>query len=208
MRKKGKNFAITIKKQEDLKRIALRLKEVDYPAYILWSISIGTGFRGGDLVKLTVSDINEALSTGKISILEEKTEYSRKKKFEREEKLPNKLKKLLTEYVYRKSDAAYLYPAPRGNGEGELKEHIRRDKLGKIFKEVVEELGISKKSDAVGTHTPRKSYGYRQYITHKRDINYVQRLFGHSKADTTLSYIGVDDEISENAAETMNDCIF
>lgn len=206
MRKKGKNSSITIKDQENLKRIALRLKEVDYPAYILWSIAIGTGFRGGDLVKLTVSDIKRAIQTGKISILEEKTEHSRKKKFEREEVLPDKLIKILNDYIYGKSDAAYLYPAPRARGKGDLKQHIRRDRLGKIFKSVVEELGIS--CGSVGTHTPRKSYGYRQYITHEKDIRYVQRLFGHSKDTTTLAYIGIDDDIANDAAKTMNDCIF
>lgn len=206
MRKKGKNSSITIKNQEELKRIALRLKEVDYPAYILWSISIGTGFRGGDLVKLTVSDIKRAILNGKISILEEKTEHSRKKKFEREEVLPVKLIKILSDFIYGKSEASYLYPAPRSRGKGDLKQHIRRDRLGKIFKSVIEELGIS--CDSVGTHTPRKSYGYRQYITHEKDINYVQRLFGHAKSSTTLAYIGVDDDIANDAAKTMNDCIF
>lgn len=206
MRKKGKNSAITIKNPEDLKRIALRLREIDYPAYILWSISIGTGFRGGDLVKLTVSDIKRAIPKGKISILEEKTEHSRKQKFEREEVLPPNLIKILSDYIYGKSDAAYLYPAPRAKGKGDLKQHIRRDRLGKIFKSVIKELGIS--DGSVGTHTPRKAYGYRQYITHDKDINYVQRLFGHTKTDTTLSYIGVDDDIANDAAKTMNDYIF
>ncbi|OSA92572.1 UNVERIFIED_ORG: hypothetical protein B2H93_14535 [Clostridium botulinum] len=208
MKKKGKNLSITIKKDEDLKRIALRLKEVDYPAYILWSIGIGTGFRGGDLVKLTVGDIREAIPKKKISILEEKTKNKRKKKFEREEILPNKLIKILEDYIYGKSDAAYLYPAPRAKGRGELKEHIRRDRLGKIFRGVVEELGICKKTDAVGTHTPRKSYGYKQYTTHERDIRFVQKLFGHSKEETTSDYIGLNDDMAESAAKTMNDCIF
>lgn len=208
MRKKGKNSSMTIKNPEDLKRIALRLREVDYPAYILWSIAIGTGFRGGDLVKLTVSDIKKSIETGKISIMEEKTEHSRKKKFEREEVLPSKLIKILKDYVYSKSDAAYIYPAPRSQGRGELKQHIRRDRLGKIFKGVIEELGICKESDSAGTHTPRKSYGYRQYITHEKDIRYVQRLFGHSKDTTTLAYIGIDDDIANDAAKTMNEVIF
>ncbi len=208
MRKKGKNSSMTIKNPEDLKRIALRLREVDYPAYILWSIAIGTGFRGGDLVKLTVADIKKSIETGKISIMEEKTEHSRKKKFEREEVLPSKLIKILKDYVYSKSDAAYIYPAPRSQGRGELKQHIRRDRLGKIFKGVIEELGICKESDSAGTHTPRKSYGYRQYITHEKDIRYVQRLFGHSKDTTTLAYIGIDDDIANDAAKTMNEVIF
>ncbi len=199
---------MTIKNPEDLKRIALRMKEVDYPAYILWSIAIGTGFRGGDLVKLKVIDIKNAVQTGKISILEEKTEHTRKKKFEREEILLNKLIKILRDYVYEKSDAVYLYPAPRARGKGELKQHIRRDRLGKIFKGVIEELGICKETDSAGTHAPRKSYGYRQYITHDKDIYFVQRLFGHTKTETTLSYIGVDDGMGEGAAEIMNDFIF
>jgi len=186
----------------------LRLKEVDYPAYIMWTIAIGTGFRGGDLVKLTVSDIKKAIETGRISILEEKTEHSRKKKFEREEILPSKLIKILKDYIYGKSDAAYIYHAPRSSGRGELKQHIRRDRLGKIFKSVVVELGICKESDTIGTHTPRKSYGYKQYIAHEKDINFIRRLFGHAKSDTTLAYIGVDDDIGEDSAETMNDCIF
>nr|DAY89282.1 MAG TPA: site specific tyrosine recombinase [Caudoviricetes sp.] len=206
MKKKGKNTAITIKSQEDLKRIALRLKEVDYPAYILWSIAIGTGYRGGDLVKLTVADIRKAVETGKISVLEEKTEHSRKKKFEREEVLPSKLIKILKEYIYEKSDVEYLYWTENSRGKDCFKQHIRRDRLGKIFKSVVVELGISKGS--VGTHTPRKSYGYRQYITHDKDIRYVQRLFGHTKEETTLSYIAVDDDIAESAAKTMNDSIY
>lgn len=206
MRKRGKNSSITIKKEEDLKRIALRLKEVDYPAYILWSIAIGTGFRGGDLVRLKVCDVKAALETGKISILEEKTEHSRKQKFEREENLPPKLMKILSEYIYNKSDAAYLYPAPRGQGSGELKKHIRRDRLGKIFKGVIQELGIS--NGTVGTHTPRKAYGYRQYVKHGYNIDFVQRLFGHSKRSTTMTYVGIDEDISESAAQTMNDCIF
>lgn len=206
MKKRGKNSAITIKKQESLKRIALRLKETDYPAYILWNIAIGTGFRGGDLVKLKVCDIKESLISGKISVLEEKTEKSRKNKFKREVILPNKLIKILNEYIYCKSDAAYLYPAPRSKGSGDLKQHIRRDRLGKIFRNVIHELGIS--DGSVGTHTPRKSYGYIQYIKHDKNIDYVQRLFGHSKRSTTLAYIGVDDDISESAAKTMNDCIF
>lgn len=208
MKKKGKNTSMTIKNPEDLKRIALRLKEVDYPAYILWTIAIGTGFRGGDLVKLTVSDIKKAIETGRISILEEKTEHSRKKKFEREEILPSKLLNLLKDYVYGKSDAAYIYPAPRSSGRGGLKQHVRRDRLGKIYKNVAVELGICKESETIGTHTPRKSYGYRQYIKHEKDINFVQRLFGHAKRETTLAYIGVDDDIGEDSAKTMNDYIF
>jgi integrase len=206
VRKKGKNTAVTIKDKEDLKRIAYRLKEVDYPAYILWNIGLGTGFRGGDLVKLTVGDIKKALLEGKLTVLEEKTEHTRKKKIEREVELPPNLKKILKEYVYGKSEAEYLYWTIRSRGRGSLKQHIRRDRLGKIFKSVISELGIS--NGSIGTHTPRKSYGYRQYIEHEKDIKFVQKLFEHAKEETTMEYIGIDEEMNEDSAEAINDCIF
>ena len=61
MRRKGKNAAIVIKDPKTLQRIANRMKSYNYPAYILWSIGVNTGYRGGDLVRLTVGDIKKQL---------------------------------------------------------------------------------------------------------------------------------------------------
>lgn len=203
MREKGKNSAATIKEVDDLKRIANRLKEKNYEAYILWSIAIDTGYRGVDLVKLTIGDLKDGIKSGKLNILEQKTENTRKKQFKRTVKLSDKLIETLKEFVKDKSNSQYVYPSQKGKGDGKFKSHIKRSSLGKIFRKViVDELGIEVSS--VGTHTPRKTYGYIQYIEKGKDIYYVQELFGHAKASTTKVYIGLDDDILEESAECMN----
>jgi len=206
MRKKGKNTAITIKDPKDLQRIANRLKEFNYEAYILWSIGVNTGYRGSDLVKLTVRDIKKAVSTGELIILEEKTENTRKIPFERSVILSNKLLNILNDYVKERYDSEYIYWSSKGEGIVPFKKNIERGYLGKIFKRAIMELGISEK--AVGTHTARKTYGYFQYIEHNKDIHFVQKLFGHSRPDITMDYIGLDDDILEEAAQTMNKYVY
>lgn len=203
MRKKGKNSAATIKDIKDLKRIANRLKEKKYEAYILWSIAIDTGYRGIDLVQLTIGDLRQAIKTGELVILEEKTKNTRKHKFERTVILSERLIEILKDFVKDKYNSRYVYPSQKANGSGEFKGHIKRESLGKLFRKViVDELGI--KANSVGVHTPRKTYGYIQYIEHDRDINYVQELFGHSKPSITKSYIGIDDDMLEDSAKCMS----
>lgn len=110
---------------------------------------------------------------------------------------------ILKDFIKDKYDSQYVYPSQKANGSGDFKGHIKRESLGKLFRTViVDELGI--KVNSVGVHTPRKTYGYIQYIEHDRDINYVQELLGHSKPSITKSYIGIDDDMLENSAKCMN----
>lgn len=79
MRVYAKNKSIAIKDEKQLKRIKSYLKYNNYKAYILFLIGLGTGYRGGDLVELTVEDIRKALDRGALIILENKTKNTRKK---------------------------------------------------------------------------------------------------------------------------------
>jgi len=202
MREKGKNAAIAIRNPIDVKRVCNDLKMRNEKAYILFMIGLTTGYRGGDLIKLTVGDIREAIGTGKLAVLEEKTEDTRKVPFKRVVFLSDKFRKFLSDYVKGKDDAEYICWSQKGKGEGNLKEHIRRDSLGKIFKKSCKRLGIADIS--VGVHTPRKTYGYNQYIAHEKDINFVQELFGHSKPKTTRDYVGIDEQMAKESADTMD----
>lgn len=203
MKRKGKNSSATIKNIKDLKRIANRLKEKNYKAYILWSIAIDTGYRGIDLVQLTIGDLREAIALGELVILEQKTANTRKKSFKRTVILSDKMINTLKDFIKDKSDSEYVYPSQKGGGKSEFKEHITRESLGKIFRNIIiDELGIDVSS--VGVHTPRKTYGYIQYIEHDRDIYYVQELFGHSSIKSTKAYIGIDDDMLLESAKTMN----
>lgn len=202
MREKGKNAAIAIKDPVDLKRLCNDLKVRAPKAYILFMIGLTTGYRGGDLVKLTIADLKEAIKTGKLVVLEEKTEDTRKIPFKRVVYLSDKFKKFLSDYVKDKNDAEYICWSQKGKGKGAFKKPIRRDSLGKIFKESCRRLGIANIS--IGVHTPRKTYGYNQYIAHDKDINFVQELFGHSTPKVTMNYIGIDEEMAKEASSTMD----
>ena len=202
MRVYAKNKSIAIKDEKQLKRITSYLKYNNYKAYILFLIGLGTGYRGGDLVELTVEDIRKALDRGALIILENKTKNTRKKSFERIAYLGEKLSEILKEYVKDKEDGEYIYPSQKGKGKGKYKTHISRERLGKIFKEAASKVGIENVS--IGTHTPRKTYGYIQYITHNKDINYVQELFGHTSTKITKAYIGIDEDILKESADVID----
>lgn len=202
MRVYGKNKASAIKDTKQLERIKSYLKYNNYRAYLLFVIGLATGYRGGDLVELTVLDIREALKKGALVILENKTKSTRKKAFERIAFIPDKLFIILQEFIKYKEDAEYIYPSRNGKGEGKYKTHITRERLGKIFKEAAIKCGVIDIS--VGTHTPRKTYGYIQYISHDNDINYVQELFGHSSPNATKVYIGLDSDILKDSADVID----
>jgi integrase len=202
MRRKGKNAAIAIKSSKELKRVCDDLKLRAPKAYVLFMIGLTTGYRGGDLIKLTIADIREAIRTGELIILEEKTEDTRKVPFERVVFLSDKFTKFLSDYVKDKEDAEYICWSQKGKGKGVLKKPLRRDSLGKIFLASCQRLGIANIS--VGVHTPRKTYGYNQYIEHDKDINFVQELFGHSTPKVTRDYIGIDEEMAKEASTTMD----
>ena len=203
MKKSGKNESVAIKDIKQLKRVENYLKFKNYKAYILFLIGLCTGYRGGDLVKLTIADLRESIKTGELIILESKTEHTRKRNFKRTAYLNEKLINILKEFVKDKEDAEYVYQSQKGKGKDKYKTHIKREYLGKIFKNAAVACGIT--DVPIGTHTPRKTYGYIQYIKNDKDIYIVQKLFGHSSARFTMQYIGIDDDINRESAKNTEE---
>lgn len=83
------------------------------------------------------------------------------------------------------------------------------EKSGKLSDEMVNsilnraynELGIKDKGYVV--HSTRKSFATSVYANSK-DIVAVQKLLGHSNPQTTMRYVGVDEESKKRAALTIN----
>lgn len=208
--------AIAIKDKKDLERVQNYLKEHNEKAYILFIIGLATGYRGNDLRRLTINDLNNAIKSGYFSIKEEKIENinkanikkgianKNKKSFVRTVYISQKLSSILKEYVIGKSSAQYVYWSQKQTGKGGFKKNIRRDSLGKVFKKAITECGIN---ISAGTHTPRKTYGYIMYHAHDKDINFVQELFGHSTVRWTRLYIGIDEEEKRMSASAIDDYI-
>lgn len=204
--------ALTVKNPKDLERIQNYLKSKDERLYVFWLIGQNTGLRGGDVVKLTISDLRKAIKQGKMVVVEEKIEHimtsriknnkpvrkKTRKDIERTVHLGAELIKILKEFVLGKEPSDFIYPSESESG------HYRRDSLGKAYKRALLKLKIAKVGDSVGTHTPRKSYGYRQYCDNGENIVKVQDLFCHSSVTTTMRYIGLDDDEAEQAAIRMD----
>lgn len=204
--------ALTVKNPLDLKRIQSYLKEKNENLYIMWMIGQNTGLRGSDVVKLTIYDLRQAINSKKMVVIEEKIEHimtnriknnkpvrkRTKREIKRTVYLNNDLIKILKEFVIGKSASEFVYPSDSKLG------HIRRDSLGKAYKRALIHLKIASEEDVVGTHTPRKTYGFIQYHEHDEDIYYVQNLFCHSSYKITRVYIGLDEEEREESAVTMD----
>ena len=62
-----------------------------------------------------------------------------------------------------------------------------RERAYQIIHEAAEELGI----DNVGTHTMRKTFGYK-YYNKTKDVGTLQKMFNHSSPAITLRYIGIE----------------
>lgn len=204
--------ALTVKDPNDLERIQNYLKSKDERLYIFWLIGQNTGLRGGDVVKLTISDLRKAIKFKKMIVVEEKIEHimtnriknnkpvrkRTRRDIARTVHLNDKLINILKDFVLGKPPSDFIYPSDSKSG------HYRRDSLGKAYKRALLKLKIAKEGDNVGTHTPRKSYGYRQYYDNGENIVKVQDLFCHSSVDTTMSYIGLDEDEKEQAARRMD----
>lgn len=208
-----KKFAsLTIKDELDLKRIQWHFREKNESLYICWMIGQNTGLRGGDVCKLTIGDLRKAIKLKKMIVVEEKIEHIWQNRIKRGKSvrglsrkdiartvpLNNDLIKILKIFVLGKKDSDFVYPTNSKEG------HIRRDSLGKAYKRELIKLNIASEDDVIGTHTPRKTYGYLQYKDHGENIDYVRKLFCHSSNKITAVYIGIDDEEVEKSAKTMD----
>ncbi len=68
-----------------------------------------------------------------------------------------------------------------------------------ILRNAAKKSGLSE----IGTHTLRKTFGYHFYKKTK-DIALLQELFNHSAPSVTLKYIGINQDIMDNALEDFS----
>ena len=106
-----------IKRVQDVKRMIAYLEASS--SYfglrnaLLFQLGVTTGYRAGDLVKLTVGDIKEAIASNEFVIMEGKKENSkniRKKNMKpRRVVLRPKLKSKLKKYINDMEDYEYIF---------------------------------------------------------------------------------------------------
>jgi len=142
------------------------------PMAVLWDVGCATGFRVSDLLRLTVSDVQNEhfVINTHLSILERKT------KKQRTILLPQDIRALICSYVQNKgySDSHLLWPYSR--------QHVWR-----LFKLA-----------GVSPHSMRKTYAWIQLLA-SASVADVQSLMLHQFQSTTLQYLKPGLEFAVNS---------
>ena len=178
------------------------LKYYNYRNYVLFLVGVTTGYRAGDLVKLKVRDIKEAIRRKEFTILEGKKKNSKnireKNRKPRSVELIPGVEKILKEYIKDKKDYEYIFQSRKGTNK-----HIGVQAVSNILKKAGEYFGLND----ITAHSMRKTYAYKLYIESGRDIVLVKELLGHSSIEETKKYIGLDREHYHEVSKSLKDFI-
>ncbi|WP_411680436.1 tyrosine-type recombinase/integrase [Clostridium thailandense] len=172
----------------------------------IFLLDIATGYRLQDIVDLTITNIKEAISNGYFEI-QEKKQYNAWKSYMKRnprslKKEPEKrrhdivpqLETVLLKYIRGKKKSEYAFPSQKGSGS----RYIAAKSYSDILKEVAEDKEINLKN--ITGHSLRKTYARRLWEETK-DLEYVRIALGHLSIEVTKKYLGLDDDVKENAAK-------
>ena len=143
----------------------------------MFCIGIYSGLRISDIVTLKVRDVK---NKDVIRLIEQKTGNHRVYP------IPAPLKRALREYCEGKALDDYVVPNLRTN------KPLGRVQAWRILREACQPFGLK----YIGTHTMRKTFGYRMYNGGQgATLEELRQMFNHSKEAVTRRYIGVDEEL-------------
>ncbi|MBX9136713.1 MULTISPECIES: tyrosine-type recombinase/integrase [unclassified Clostridium] len=190
----------------DYTRFKYRLEEMskDCPDrnMMIFYIDIATGYRLGDIVGLTIGELKEFLQEDKFIIQESKQYLAWKRHIEkfpqskrkapasREAIIQPKLRKLIRDFVKGKKNSEYAFKS-----ETYKDKHITAKTYSDILKSVGDDLGLKH----ITGHSLRKTYAQRLWVE-RRDLEFVRKALGHKSIETTKYYLGLDNEIKEDAS--------
>lgn len=147
--------------------------------WFLLVMGINVGLRIGDLLKLHVRDVR---NKSHIRIVEGKTK--KKKRFP----INAELREIINQYTKGMKDSDPLFKSYR------TKQNIGRVQAYRILNYAAAEVGLIE----IGTHTLRKTFGYHFYKRYK-DVALLQEIFNHSAPSITMRYIGINQDIIDEA---------
>lgn len=172
------NEVYPIKSKRDFNKIKNALHGRDR---LLLTLGTAFGLRISDLLTLKIGDLR-----GKDSLVI--TEAKRKKK--RTITFSSSVKSEIANL--EGNDDEYIFKSRKGDNKP-----ITRVQAYRILNGAVERAGLTEKIGNIGTHTLRKTFGYRLY-ENGVNITRIMAILAHSSERETLRYIGVTaDEIAE-----------
>ena len=170
--------------------------------YVLFTLGVMTGYRTGDLVKLQVRDVKEALRRGEFTIMEGKKYNSknirRENRRPRTVEIPVKLNKVLKDYIKGMKDYEYLFKSRKG-----INKPIGVAAVTNMLKEAADYFGLYD----ITAHSMRKTYAFKIYVESKKDALVVKELLGHSSLEETKRYLGIERDNITQFNKSLNDFI-
>ena len=179
-----KGSKIKVEPIRDLKAIK-RIKKLyaDTPRDLcLFTFGINTACRAGEILSLTVGQVDYLRAGDMLEIWQSKTKKHRTVTVNQTvvEAIDNWLKV----YPNPRHDSP-LFPS-RMTGKA-----LTVPTVNKMVKRWCREVGLW---GNYGSHTMRKTWGYQQRVHNKQPIALLMSAFGHSTQEVTLEYLCVQDE--------------
>ncbi len=182
------------KLNEIIKGLADYETERERRIYLLFMVGICTGLRIGDMIGLTVGQVNRG---DKLRLIEEKTGK------EQSIKINKQLRAVLDAELEGLNDDAYLFPSRQKDRRGRVK-HISVSTAEKDLQDVKYWFNLRY---PFSCHSLRKTYGYWHYQMN-HNLPLLAKQFNHSDTRVTLAYIGLDEDEAAKATENMYDGVF
>lgn len=203
LNRKKKQPANPIKEIQQVYDIQDYLKVKSERNYILFVLGIATGYRAGDLVKLKVRDIKQALNIGYFEIMEGKKENSKnireKNRKPRKVVIVKNLAKKLQDYIKDMNDYEYLFQSQKSRKYG----NIQVKQVSRILKDAGDFFDIKQ----ISAHSMRKTYAYTIYKSNGHDLIAIKEMLGHSSIEETKLYLGLDREVYDKYSQVLNNLI-
>ena len=149
--------------------------------HLLFTIGIRTGYRISDILTLTYEDIRGQI---RITLKEKKTKKIRGIAIHED------IQKAFIDYDNGGTGLLFTSNSNRNKGKA-----ISRIYVVNELKKYAELAGFM---ENVGSHTMRKTFGYRIY-RNTNNLATVQKLLNHSNSSHTLRYIGIEAEQLDEA---------
>jgi integrase len=181
------NFVQPIRDPEVIEAVKQYLKLRSMRNYLFFCFGIYSGLRVSDLRKLRVVMVR---GTTHVQMQEQKNKN--KKRFI----IHPKIRDDLDRYIEGKKDEDYLFPSRQIKTKSRLRSQpIDRSTAYKMLNDVARHFGLRE----IGCHTMRKTWGYHLYKQNPHNLALLMDMFGHSKSEITLRYIGITQDLMDAA---------
>ena len=154
--------------------------------YMIFTLGVSVGIRGGDLLNLRIGDVlnNDGSVKDYIWCIESKTRKTN------QPKINETAKKAILEYIAELKTVNFNDYLILSERKGKMDE----SQLYRILHKLNTDLGFE---EHIGAHSLRKTFGYWNLKLHPNDMQalaIIQDMLNHSSSQTTLRYCGITRE--------------